>query len=132
MANDPHTDVANSLMALDARAERERKRRENPLASTLVVYPDGVDKPGIEIPCKDGFVSQVASAVANSDGFGCIPAAKKAAARLNAFDDMLEALKDMLSGWEYIRLHYGDLPGVGWDRAQAAAEAAIAKAEGGP
>ena len=36
-----------------------------------------------------------------------------------------EALADMLAGWRYIRLHHGDLNGVGWDRAQFAAEAAL-------
>lgn len=32
------------------------------------------------------------------------------------------ALSDMLSGWRYIREVHGDLYGVGWDRAQDAAE----------
>jgi hypothetical protein len=35
------------------------------------------------------------------------------------------ALADMLAGWRYIRNAYGDLYGVGWDRAEAAAAAAI-------
>ena len=35
------------------------------------------------------------------------------------------ALTDMHSGWLYIREHHGDLYGVGWDRCQAAAEAAL-------
>lgn len=48
-----------------------------------------------------------------------------------AAPDLLEALKDMLSGWRYLRAVYGDLSGVGWDRAENAAIAAIAKAEGG-
>jgi len=47
-----------------------------------------------------------------------------------AAPELLAALKDMLSGWKYIRHSHGDLYGVGWDRAQEAAEAAIAKAEG--
>ena len=42
---------------------------------------------------------------------------------------LLEALKDMHSGWKYIRETHGDLYGVGWDRAQEKAEAAIARAE---
>ena len=46
-------------------------------------------------------------------------------------DDLLEALRDMLSGWRYIRDSHGDLYGVGWDRAQEKAEKAISKAEGG-
>jgi hypothetical protein len=49
----------------------------------------------------------------------------------NAHHDLLEALSDMLSGWAYIRERHGDLPGVGWDRAEAAARAALAKAKGG-
>ncbi len=47
-----------------------------------------------------------------------------------AAPDLLDALKDMHGGWKYIRETHGDLYGVGWDRAQKKAEAAIAKAEG--
>jgi len=47
-----------------------------------------------------------------------------------AAPELLEALQDMLGGWRYIRQFHGDLYGVGWDRAQQAAEAAIAKATG--
>ena len=36
-----------------------------------------------------------------------------------------DALSDMLSGWRYIRNMYGDLHGVGWDRAQEKAERAL-------
>jgi hypothetical protein len=36
-----------------------------------------------------------------------------------------EALRDMLSGWIYIRQTHGDLYGVGWDRAQDKAIAAM-------
>jgi hypothetical protein len=43
--------------------------------------------------------------------------------------ELLAALKDMHSGWKYIRETHGDLYGVGWDRSQGKAEAAIAKAE---
>ena len=50
--------------------------------------------------------------------------------RLHAVNaELLEALKDMRSGWKYIRATHGDLYGVGWDRSQEKAEAAIAKAE---
>ena len=35
------------------------------------------------------------------------------------------ALADMYAGWRYIRLHYGDLSGVGWERCDAAARAAL-------
>ena len=41
-------------------------------------------------------------------------------------DIQKKALEDMLSGWRYIRQSHGDLYGVGWDRAQDKAEAALA------
>jgi hypothetical protein len=44
--------------------------------------------------------------------------------------ELLDALKDMHGGWQYIRETHGDLYRVGWDRAQKKAEAAIAKEEG--
>jgi hypothetical protein len=47
-----------------------------------------------------------------------------------AAPELLEALRDMLAGWVYIRQMHGDLYGVGWDRAQGKAESAIAKAQG--
>lgn len=47
-----------------------------------------------------------------------------------AAPDLYAALEDMLSGWIYIREQHGDLSGVGWDRAQVAATAALAKARG--
>jgi hypothetical protein len=47
-------------------------------------------------------------------------------ARLRADRDTLAAaLRDMLAGWKYIRRSHGDLYGVGWDRAQDAAEKAL-------
>jgi hypothetical protein len=36
------------------------------------------------------------------------------------------ALINMLSGWRYIRTNHGDLYGVGWERAEVAARAALA------
>lgn len=48
----------------------------------------------------------------------------------DAGPELLEALQDMLAGWKYIRESHGDLYGVGWDRAQDNAEAAIRKARG--
>ena len=36
-----------------------------------------------------------------------------------------EALEDALGGWRYIRRYHGDLPGVGWDRVENAATAAL-------
>ena len=41
-----------------------------------------------------------------------------------------EALIYMRSGWRYIRAFHGDLYGVGWDRAQDKADAALAAGEG--
>jgi GNAT superfamily N-acetyltransferase len=35
------------------------------------------------------------------------------------------ALKDMRAGWRYIRANHGDLYGVGWDRAEQLADAAL-------
>lgn len=40
---------------------------------------------------------------------------------------MEAALKDMLSGWVYIRQQHGDLYGVAWDRCENAARNALAK-----
>jgi hypothetical protein len=45
-----------------------------------------------------------------------------------AAPDLYAAMSDMLAGWRYIRKHHGDLYGVGWDRAEKAATAALAKA----
>ena len=44
---------------------------------------------------------------------------------------LLEALKDAISGLRYIRHAHGELYGVGWDRVEASASAAISSAEGG-
>lgn len=56
-----------------------------------------------------------------------LPAAERhALGRLfAAAEGMREALDDMLGNWRYIR----DLHGVGWNRAQAAAEAALRATE---
>lgn len=59
---------------------------------------------------------------------GCISTAD--AHLIAAAPDLLEALEDMLAGWKYIRESHGDLYGVGWDRAQDKATAAIARARG--
>jgi len=37
-----------------------------------------------------------------------------------------EALKDIYSGWQYIRVVHGDLYGVGWDRCDKSSRQAIA------
>ena len=39
---------------------------------------------------------------------------------------LAEALRDMSSGWDYIRGRYGDLAGVGWSRAADKADTALA------
>jgi hypothetical protein len=44
-------------------------------------------------------------------------------------DEAREALRDMLSGWRYIRQVHGDLYGVGWDRSQTKAEKALEDAK---
>jgi len=47
-----------------------------------------------------------------------------------AAPELYEALIDMFNGWQYIRQSHGDLYGVGWDRAEDKARAALAKARG--
>lgn len=42
-------------------------------------------------------------------------------------DAAQDALKDMLGGWVYIRQQHGDLYGVGWDRCEQSARAALAQ-----
>ena len=43
-----------------------------------------------------------------------------------AMQAALDAMKDALSGWRYIRESHGDLYGVGWDRVEQKLVAAIA------
>lgn len=77
-----------------------------------------------EQPCAYGHIATVFEG-------GKDPDENAANARLiAAAPDLLAALEDMLSGWRYIRETHGDLYGVGWDRAENAARAAIAKARG--
>lgn len=42
---------------------------------------------------------------------------------------LTEALKDALAGWRYIRRNHGDLYGVGWDRVEEFARAALAQTQ---
>jgi hypothetical protein len=42
--------------------------------------------------------------------------------------ELEEALRDMHAGWRYIRRNHGDLYGVGWDRCEEKASAALSKA----
>jgi hypothetical protein len=44
-------------------------------------------------------------------------------------EEILDALKDALNGWKYIRESHGDLYGVGWDRVQDKLEAILRKAQ---
>jgi hypothetical protein len=80
--------------------------------------------PDIDGKCVANCICHVASSNDNAE----------ANARLiAAAPEMLEALEDILGGWRYIRqdpLHKA-IYGVGWDRAQEKAEAAIRKAKGG-
>lgn len=46
--------------------------------------------------------------------------------------DLCSALDDMRGGWRYIRHRYGDLEGVGWDRCEASATAALSAARSQP
>jgi hypothetical protein len=65
----------------------------------------------------------------------CIEGRRKIACEALAVMDHLdarerrlrEALEDMLSGWRYIREQHGDLDGVGWDRAEDSARAALSE-----
>lgn len=45
---------------------------------------------------------------------------------------LIDAMSDMLSGWRYIRASYGDLYGVGWERAQEKVERALESLTGRP
>lgn len=72
--------------------------------------------------------------VKTEDAYRFLDEADKRIAQLEAEKvELLEALKDMLSGWRYIQQDpmHREIYGVGWERAQRLAEAAIAKAEGG-
>jgi hypothetical protein len=53
------------------------------METTLIVYPDGTDKPGFEIKCANMFVSRVVSAIANSGQMGCLDDARQVAKILN-------------------------------------------------
>ena len=44
-------------------------------------------------------------------------------------DALLAALKDMRAGWRYLRQTCGDLYGVGWERCESSATAALALCE---
>lgn len=44
-------------------------------------------------------------------------------------EELIEALRDALAGWRYIRMCHGDLYGVGWDRVEDKATAALSRAD---
>lgn len=46
-------------------------------------------------------------------------------ALLEEREALREALTDMRAGWRYIRRYHGDLYGVGWDRCEQSADAAL-------
>lgn len=52
---------------------------------------------------------------------------RELAATETARRELCDALSDMASGWRYIRETHGDLTGVGWDRAEEKARAALSK-----
>ena len=52
-------------------------------------------------------------------------AASRISSLLEEVERLREAAGDMLSGWRYIRSTHGDLPGVGWDRAESKVTAAL-------
>ena len=41
-------------------------------------------------------------------------------------DELRQAATDALAGWRYIRMHHGDLPGVGWERVENKLATALA------
>jgi hypothetical protein len=80
--------------------------------------------PDIDGKCVANCICHVASSNDNAEANARLIAASPG---------MLEALEDILCGWRYIRqnpLHKA-IYGVGWDRAQEKAEAAIRKAKEG-
>ncbi len=63
-----------------------------------------------------------------SDSVDSVESSSGAAAALGQVEELREALRDMLAGWQYIRRAHGDLYGVGWDRAELKALAALGAA----
>lgn len=92
----------------------------------------------------EGIVGICTPIVHSGEGLGyCPPVLAKVTTRYSSAEqakcnanliaaapELLEALQDMLSGWQYIRTQHGDLYGVGWDRAEQKAFSAINKALG--
>ena len=74
--------------------------------------------------------SDVANCIAQTVSPEKVSTQEANARLIAAAPELLGAVKDLLSGWTYIREVHGDLYGVGWDRAQEKAQSAIAKATG--
>jgi len=96
-----------------ARMERERDAARSRLATVTKRY-DASKRARKSLSDACGFL-QDQERIAN-DKLATVTAQR---------DEAREALRDMLSGWRYIRFHHGDLYGVGWDRSQAKAEKAL-------
>jgi len=62
---------------------------------TLIVYPDGTDKPGVEFSCANGFVSRVVSAVVRGGYFGCVADARAVSGILNRECEKIRDRKEL-------------------------------------
>ena len=83
-----------------------------------------------EHPGRSFCLTQVGNWEAKANRIAAAPDLEANARLIAAAPDLLAALADMRSGWQYIREQHGDLYGVGWDRCEQSADAAIAAATG--
>ncbi|UOD28750.1 hypothetical protein INH39_25415 [Massilia violaceinigra] len=115
-----------------------------PWSSCTAPGPDGyqstVQVPGMPGAARDAALEEAAAFAESVNSHGQFIAAhiralksiaapapvQQAAPSVQA--ELVEALRDMLSGWRYIRQSHGDLYGVGWDRAENKASAALERA----
>lgn len=74
------------------------------------------------------YVYHYADESKTSGGYVSCPEQRANATAIAALPDLLEAARDALSGWRYIRDTHGDLYGVGWDRVEEKLKAALLKA----
>ena len=92
--------------------------------------PDGKSTWGMGVPVVEARIHERVredEAMANAARLvACVNACAGIANPEKAIPAVVEAFRDMLSGWHYIRQHHGDLYGVGWDRAETKASAALA------
>lgn len=81
----------------------------------------------------NALTADASEATANAEGI--VALRNHAASIITALqaerDALRAALKDMHGGWQYIRYSYGDLCGVGWDRCDASARAALGEPSNG-